>query len=509
MSNGWVLPDEVLRDAPAYTPRPGELADLELLLTGAYAPLTGFMTRADLVSVSRRGRLVDGAPWPVAVTLQVPAALLAQLDLTDPQRRTIVLTDGEGAPVAALEVADAWQVRDGVAGVGGAVRRLGDGGHGPFQRLRRTPEELRALLPPGRVLGVIADRPLHRPQLAQIAHAVRTLSAHLLVMIPVGEDGTGGLPPEALVRSVFAARDRMPPATLVAVPLARRPDEISDALLRARVSAAYGVTHLLSTGEMLSGAGLRVLVPRELAYDNRDGQWRWREDIPPRNRRLALTQQEIEDHLDRGFPLPEWHTPPAVAKELSRARPPRRHRGLVVFLTGLSGSGKSTIARGLADSLREQGDRTITLLDGDVVRRELTAGLGFSKADRDTNVRRIGWVAAEIARHRGIAICCPIAPYAQARAAARAMAVAAGAGFLLVHVATPLEVCEQRDRKGLYARARAGLLTGMTGIDDPYEEPTDAELVVDTTDLGVHEAVQAVLHHLNETGWVEPRLPSV
>ncbi|MEH0823346.1 MULTISPECIES: adenylyl-sulfate kinase [unclassified Micromonospora] len=508
MSNGWVLPDEVLRDAPAYTPRPNELADLELLLTGAYAPLTGFMTRADLASLHRRGRLADGTPWPVPVALQVPAALADGLNPADPGRRTLVLSDGEGAPVAALEVADVWAAREGVAGVGGTVRRLGDGGHGPFQRLRRTPEEVRALLPPGRVLGVIADRPLHRPQLAQIAHAARTLGAHLLVMIPVGEDGNGGLPPEALVRSVFAARDRMPPATLIAVPIPRRRDEISDALLRARISAAYGVTHLLSTGDMLSGAGLRVLVPRELAYDNRDGQWRWREDIPPRNRRLALSQEEIDDLLDRGFPLPEWHTPPAVAKELSRARPPRRHRGLVVFLTGLSGSGKSTIARGLADVLREQGDRTVTLLDGDVVRRELSAGLGFSRADRDANVRRIGWVAAEIARHRGVGICCPIAPYAQARAVAREMALATGAGFVLVHVATPLEVCEQRDRKGLYARARAGLLTGMTGVDDPYEEPIDADIVVDTTDLSVDEAVLSVMNHLTETGWVEPRLQS-
>ncbi|MEH1168108.1 adenylyl-sulfate kinase [Micromonospora sp. CPCC 205539] len=508
MSNGWVLPDDALRGASAYTPRNGELADLELLLTGAYAPLTGFMTRADLVSVSRRGRLADDTPWQVPVTLQLPAALAESLDPRDPARRALLLTDGEGAPVAALDVADVWPVRDGVAGAGGRVRRLGDGGHGPFQRLRRSPEEVRALLPPGRVLGVIADRPLHRPQLAQIAHAARTLAAHLLVMIPVGTGGADGLPTEALVRSVFAARDRMPPATLVAVPLSHRREEISDALLRARVSAAYGVTHLLSTGEMLSGAGLRVLVPRELAYDNRDGQWRWREDIPPRNRRLALTQREIDDLLDRGFPLPEWHTPPAVAKELSRARPARRHRGLVVFLTGLSGSGKSTIARGLADALRESGDRTVTLLDGDVVRRELSAGLGFSKADRDSNVRRIGWVAAEIARHRGVGICCPIAPYAAARSTAREMALAAGAGFVLVHVATPLEVCEQRDRKGLYARARAGLLTGMTGIDDPYEAPTDADLVVDTTELSVADAVQTVLHHLTETGWVELKLQS-
>jgi sulfate adenylyltransferase len=504
--NGSVLPEDVLRDAPSFTPRPYELADLELLLSGAYKPLTGFLGRADLASLTRTGRLADGTSWPVPVTLEVPGELAQTLDLNDPGRRTIVLTDPEGAPVAAIEVTDAWQTGVNRFGIGGPVRRMGDGGHGPFQRLRRTPEEVTALLPPGRVLGVIADRPLHRPQLAQIAHAARTLAAHLLILVPVSGPGPDGLPPESLVRSVFAARDRMPPATIVAVPLLTRGDEMRDALLRARVAQSYGVTHVLSTEHTLSGAGVRVLVPRELAYDNRDGQWRWRDDIPPRNRRLAMTPAEIDDLLDRGFPLPEWHTPPAVAKELSRVRPPRRHRGLVVFFTGLSGSGKSTIARNLADAMRENGERTITLLDGDVVRRELTAGLGFSKADRDANVRRIGWVAAEVGRHRGMAVACPIAPYEGARAAARRMAVEAGAGFVLVHVATPLEVCEQRDRKGLYARARAGQLRGMTGIDDPYEVPGNAELTIDTTTMTVPEAVETVLAFLVENGWVEPKL---
>jgi sulfate adenylyltransferase len=504
--NGSVLPEDVLRDAPSYTPRPHELADLELLLSGAYAPLTGFLGRADLTALARRGTLADGTSWPVAVTLELPREMAETLRLDDPLHRTVILTDPEGAPVAAIEAADVWPAADGRYGVGGPVTRMGEGEQGPFQRLRRTPDEVRALLPPGRVLGVIADRPLHRPQLAQIAHAARTLAAHLLIIIPVTGPGPDCLPPEALVRSIFAARDRMPPATIVAVPLLPRSGEMRDALLRARVAAAYGVTHVLSTGDMLSGGSLRVLVPRELAYDNRDGQWRWRDDIPPRNRRLAMTAAEIDDLLDRGFPLPEWHTPPAVAKELARVRPPRRHRGLVVFFTGFSGSGKSTIARGLADSMRETGERTITLLDGDVVRRELSAGLGFSKADRDRNVRRIGWVAAEIARHRGMSVACPIAPYAKARAAVRSMAVEAGAGFILVHVATPLEICEQRDRKGLYARARAGQLRGMTGIDDPYEEPADAELTIDTTDMTVPEAIEVVLAYLVEHGWVEPKL---
>jgi len=190
---------------------------------------------------------------------------------------------------------------------------------------------------------------------------------------------------------------------------------------------------------------------------------------------------------------------------LARARPPRRHRGLVLFFTGLSGSGKSTVARGVADALLETGERTITLLDGDVVRRELSAGLGFTREDRDRNIRRIGWVAAEVARHGGLAICCPIAPYAQARADARQLAVAAGGDFVLVHVATPLEVCEQRDRKGLYARARAGTLTGMTGLDDPYEEPADAEVRLDTSDQSIAEAVTVVLAHLADHGWINAR----
>ena len=311
MNSGWVLPEEVLRDAPAYAPRPPELADLELLVSGAYAPLTGFLGRADLTSVRRTGRLADGTHWPVPVTLEIPAALAERLDPGNPLKRVLVLTDQEGAPVAAIDATDVWPSGAGRLGVGGRVRKLGDGGHGPFRRLRRTPDEVRKTLPAGRVLGVIADRPLHRPQLAQIAHAARTLNGHLVVLIPIAGPNPDGLPAEALVRTILAARDRIPQATVVAVPIATHGDEIRDALLRARVAAAYGVTHLLSTGETpISGGGPRVLVPRELSYDTRDGQWRGRDDIPPRFRRLALTAAEIAEQLDQGVALPEWHTPP-------------------------------------------------------------------------------------------------------------------------------------------------------------------------------------------------------
>jgi sulfate adenylyltransferase len=194
-------------------------------------------------------------------------------------------------------------------------------------------------------------------------------------------------------------------------------------------------------------------------------------------------------------------TQPQIATLLRRWRPPRPERGLTVFFTGLSGSGKSTIARGVVAAVRERYDRTVTLVDGDVARQMLSAGLGFSRPDRELNIRRIGWVAAEITRHGGLAVCAPIAPYAATRAEVRRM-VEANGDFVLIHVATPLEVCEQRDRKGLYAKARAGIITEFTGVSDPYEEPEDADLRVDTSEITIEQAVAVVLEHLEHHGWL-------
>ncbi|MGH3681345.1 MAG: adenylyl-sulfate kinase, partial [Natronosporangium sp.] len=240
MSAGWVLPEDVLSGAPSYTPRPTELADLELLLTGAFAPIDSLPTRADLTAIVERGQLADGTRWPLPISLQVPTGLLDGIDLTNPLQRVLIVTDTEGAPVAAVDVVDSWPTRDGMSGIGGPVRGIGEPARGPFRALRHTPQEVRDQLPDGRVVGVVADRPLHRPQLAQIVHATRTLQAHLVVMVPVAEPHRDGLAPEALVRCVLAARDRLPPATVVAVPLRHRRNEVRDALARARVAQAYG-----------------------------------------------------------------------------------------------------------------------------------------------------------------------------------------------------------------------------------------------------------------------------
>jgi sulfate adenylyltransferase len=323
------------------------------------------------------------------------------------------------------------------------------------------------------------------------------------------------------VRALLAVRKEMPgEALVVPVPLEEHPDGERELLLRAHIAAAYGATQVFlpapRSGRRAAepGAGgsaewlidrlrdeapIEFAVPEPWAYDESVEVWRPTARIEPDHVRAETL--DLDAMHDRGDPIPEWFTFPAVARELRAARPPRSERGVTVFFTGLSGSGKSTIARGLADALIERGGRTVTLLDGDVVRRLLSAGLTFSKADRDLNIRRIGYVAAEVTRHGGLAICAPIAPYAATRGEVRRMVSAVG-DFVLVYVATPLAECERRDRKGLYAKARAGLIPEFTGISDPYQPPEDADLVLDTSGMEPADAVAAVLDLLVTGGWV-------
>ncbi|HEY6501574.1 MAG TPA: adenylyl-sulfate kinase [Streptosporangiaceae bacterium] len=521
------LPSE-LADWPAWTPGEAQLADLELLTIGAFEPLRGFMTSADLAAVAERGTLADGTPWPIPVTLEVPE------DVVPPGASHLVLQDQEGTPLAVLEITEQLPIRGFSYGeqalsgwrLAGPVTALREPEHGPFRRLRRRPAEVRAELAQlgddTPILAAATRGALHRRQIGQLRHLADQMRARLLLLPLVAGPADVVVRPDALVRSVLAATQHLPAGTMVVpVPLAPREGGLSAELrARALVAAAYGATHLLidpadapdimlsgRTGNgrngplQLPGLPIPVISAGDWAYDPRSEVWRPLSLIEPGAERTELTHDELTDLLDRGEPLPAWYTPEAVARELQLARPPRERRGLVIFFTGLSGSGKSTVARDLRDALTERGDRTVSLLDGDRVRRLLSAGLTFSRADRDLNIVRIGYVAAEVARHGGIAICAPIAPYASAREQVREMADAAG-DFLLIHVSTPLEVCEARDRKGLYAKARAGIISNFTGISDPYEEPRDADLVLDTSAMSRTDATEAVMELLVKGGWL-------
>ena len=517
---------------PSLTLSERQLADTELLLSGAFAPLTGFMGEADVASVAEHAALADGTPWPFPVTLEIAE------DAISPDASHLLLHDPEGTPLAILQVAGrslvAGPVTDGrpVIRLDGEVTGHREPEHGPFRRLQRSPAEVRAEFGGEPVLAFATRGPLNSRQIGQLRHLAGQLKARILLLPLISGPAEVVTTPEALIRVMLAATASLPPRTMVVpVPLAPRGSGPGlELAARALVAAAYGATHLFgdsaSGGVHASGAewagghagssgalqaaavptlavttAIPVVSAGDWAYDPAADVWRPLALIEPGTERAELPPDELGDLLDAGAEVPAWFTPPGIARELSHARPPRSQRGFVLFLTGLSGSGKSTIARDLRDALAERGDRRVSLLDGDVVRRLLSAGLTFSREDRDLNIARIGYLAAEIARHGGIAICAPIAPYAAARARVREMVSETG-DFLLIHVATPVEVFEARDRKGLYAKARAGLIDHFTGVSDPYEEPTDADLVIDTSVTGRPEATAAVLGLLTSGGWL-------
>ncbi len=330
-----------------------------------------------------------------------------------------------------------------VAWPGGRVDPLTHAQYGPFRELALPPATYRERYA-GRTVVPVSD-PLTTAQLATLS------GLGPVTLLALTGTGTPWLSPVGLVRATRAAAALLPDAVVVTVPLAAHGDAEADHALGVRVVETF------AAGDPVH----------------------------------ALADDDSEEY------------PAVVAAVVDHDRPPPDRQGLVLFFTGLSGSGKSTLARALVDLLLEQGERTVTSLDGDVVRRNLSAGLTFSKEDRETNIRRIGWVAAEISRHGGVAVVSPIAPFDETRQQVRAMVAEAGGAFFLVHVATPLEECERRDRKGLYARARAGEIPEFTGISSPYEEPEDADVRVDTTGRSIEGALGDVLAGLREAGFVE------
>jgi sulfate adenylyltransferase len=435
-------------------PLMGELGDLEAVEGWPVRhPSREVLELAELVTTGVLAHLPESPP-PVA-----PAGESGESDESGAgEPAGVVLEDAEGTPVAALH-------RDGAEPAGWRVTPLRPFGHGPLRGARRTPAEVRAELADlaggpdaasggsaGPVLAVPVATALTVHEVSAAVGRAREEGARLLWIALVGAGRRRDLPAEALWRAVRAtAAGAGVPGVAVPVAAPALADPKADAALVEEVAVAYGA------GEMLVA--------------------------PDRDHAAETT-------LHR-----------ASARELALAVPPPHRRGVTVFFTGLSGSGKSTVAKALAEAVAERGGRRCSLLDGDEVRRLLSAGLGFGRADRDLNIRRIGFVAAEVTRHGGVAICAPIAPFAQAREDVRTMVEEVG-DFVLVHVSTPLEECERRDRKGLYAKARQGLVPEFTGISSPYEEPADADLRLDTSRLSVAESVEAVWAVLDRRGYL-------
>lgn len=530
-----------------------QLCDLELLMNGGFSPLTTFLNQADYTRVVQEMRLADGTVWPMPITLDISEELAGKLATG----QTIALRDPEGVMLAALTISEIYtpdktaealgvfgttdQAHPGVnylfnqAGeryISGTLEGLQLPVHYDFTEMRYTPAELRAVFKKrgwNRTVAFQTRNPMHRAHVAIAQRAAQEAEANLLIQPVVGMTKPGDIDHFTRVRVYRALQNRFPSSTtmIALLPLAMRMGGPREALWHAIIRKNYGASHFIvgrdhagpgkdSTGKDFyepfaaeelarrhaDEVGITIMPARMMVYVPAKETYMRSEEVPEGLEIAALSGTEQRERLRAGKPLPEWFTYPEVAAELYRTTPPRTKQGFTVFFTGLSGSGKSTIANVLITKLLELGGRSVSLLDGDIVRKHLSSELGFSKEHRDINIRRIGFVASEIAKHGGIAVCAPIAPYDATRKAVRGLVEHAGGGFVLVHVDTPLEVCEQRDRKGLYHKARAGEIKEFTGISDPYEAPADADIVLDTVRFSAGELVQQILLHLEHEGYI-------
>lgn len=529
-----------------------QLCDLELLLNGGFSPLRGFMNRADYESVCASMHVANRLPWPMPIVLDVSADLAKQLS----EGSRLALRDPEGVMLAVLHVEDVWEPdrkkeaeqvfgttnreHPGVAYlldktnpfyVGGRLEGLQLPVHYDFRALRLTPAELReefARLGWRRVVAFQTRNPMHRAHVELTLRAAKEVAANLLIHPSVGMTKPGDVDHYTRVRCYHLILPQYPAnaVRLALLPLAMRMAGPREAVWHALIRKNYGCTHFIvgrdhagpgsdSRGNAFYdpyGAqnllrkhedelGVRMIPFKMMVYLEDKDAYVPEDEIPKGSRVLNISGTQLRERLATGREIPAWFTFPQVASELRRTYPPRRKQGFTVFFTGLSGAGKSTIANVLLVKFLEMGGRPVTLLDGDLVRKNLSSELGFSKEHRDINIRRIGFVAQEITKNGGVALCAPIAPYDSIRKEVRKMVEPSG-GFILVYLMTPIEVCEQRDRKGLYAKARAGLVSSFTGVSDPYEAPQDAEISINTADMTPQEAAQEILLHLEREGYV-------
>lgn len=533
-----------------------QLCDLELLINGAFSPLDGFMSKESYESVLQHMRLTNGLPWSIPINLDVPTEVASRLQIGE----SLGLNDAEGFMLAVLRIRSIWKPdkareaelifgttslsHPGVrylyeemhaTYVGGEIEGIQSPVHYDFETLRDTPAELRHFFEKQgwrRVVAFTTSKPMHRLHRDITLSVAKEVRANILLHPAVGMTKPGDLHYYARVHCYQAVQRHYQHnlAMLSLLPIAVRMAGPREALLNAIVRQNYGCSHFIvgpehaAPPDVRSGGprfyptyaaqelmakyqdelDIRIVPIKEMRYVSEDDQFLPAEKIERQGRKSVLfTEQELYSYLAHDQKIPAWFSFPDVIAELRKIYPPRGRQGITLFFTGLSGSGKSTLAKILYAKFIEGGGRPVTLLDGDVVRRNLSSELGFSKEHRDLNVRRIGFVASEITKNGGVAICAPIAPYAVTRRVVRDLIEQHGA-FIEIHVATPLVICESRDRKGLYAKARKGLIPKFTGISDPYEVPENPEIRIDTTDLTPAHAAQEIILYLLREGYLGP-----
>ncbi len=531
---------------------PRQICDLELIMNGGFYPLDGFLSQNDYEEVVENMRLANGKIWPIPITLDVSKEFANEVK----PKQDIALRDQEGVILAILSISDKWvpnkkreakkvfgsddTAHPGVhylknhAGpiyLGGKITGIQQPVHYDFRGRRHTPNELRSYFQKlgwQRIVAFQTRNPLHRAHQELTFRAAKEVQANLLIHPVVGMTKPGDVDHFTRVRCYEAVLSKYPSATttLSLLNLAMRMAGPREAIWHGLIRANHGCTHFIvgrdhagpgknSEGRDFYGIydaqdlfkqhqdeiGIKMVDFKNMVYVEERAQYYPSNEIPKNSTVLEISGTEMRRRLMEGLDIPDWFSFPEVIQELRRSLPPRSKQGFTVFFTGLSGSGKSTIANALMVKLMETGDRPVTLLDGDLVRKNLSSELGFSKEHRDINIRRIGYVASEITKNGGIAICAPIAPYAETRRAVREMIEGLGA-FVEIHVATSLEECERRDRKGLYKLAREGKIKEFTGISDPYEDPKMPELRIETEDTEVDYCAQQVLLKLESMGLI-------
>ena len=529
-------------------------SDLELLMNNGYSPLNTFNNQKDYNSILDNMRLGNGSIWPIPIVLDVTSDFLKNNLIK--VGSTLSLREKEGFLNATLIISEIWKIdknREAKSiydtldsthpGVNYLFNKLGDyyvsgklikvdfPKYYDYNALRHTPDQLKKefkKLGWGSIVAFQTRNPMHRAHQEIALKAASDSNAGLLIHPVVGPTKPGDIDHFTRVRCYQKIMKYFPKQSsfLSLLPLAMRMAGPREALWHALIRKNYGCTHIIigrdhagpgndKNGEPFYGAydaqelmlkfeneiGIKMVPFKMMVYVKNKSTYVELDKVSKEDEILNISGSQLREKLIAGEDIPNWFTYTDIVDELRQAYPKKEKQGFTIFFTGLSGSGKSTIANGLIVRLKEYGKRKVTLLDGDIVRTHLSSELGFSKEHREINVKRIGFVASEITKNGGIAVCAPIAPYEESRLFNRNLISNDGV-YIEVFVSTPLSKCEERDTKGLYAKARSGELKGFTGIDDPYQEPSNAEIDINTSNMTPDESIQLIIDYLKENQFI-------